>query len=384
MSNTQLIVFKGHASQTGLAFTEEFANVPYQDTKYEFDEIRDLIKGGSCQVALPIWNSHYGEIDISHALSMLFDELARLYMLWPKSIEFECITKEDNLPANIAAISVKVARIQCSEFVTQDNVTFTGVDSTTEAYELFKSQEEYNAALVAPGQNIDNYKLYEADVSNPINFTTFALLASKDSGNWDVVDWGQLADRVTHIQKIFSGIQMPFSDQLSESQEELFDRLIDDAISIDDVPKVLFVSRHDDSKCRLILEADHEFVPTEILDEDGSDEYIRVLPDVGQSAEEYSKRIESFLQDKEYFKEADFLYHKGTHSCFFACPILGIITHGFDDVLTEFFVRQMIRKCFELLDSGAPSTPEQRSLFEKHKNSYYEHGIDFVSFSITV
>jgi len=77
-----------------------------------------------------------------------------------------------------------------------------------------------------------------------------------------------------------------------------------------------------------------------------------------------------------------FIRHKSdkNDTCFIACPSLEIIMHGFEDEVIEPVARLLIYKYFELIDAGIGCSTTQRDFFEKHKEAYYEHGMDFIEF----
>lgn len=259
---------------------------------------------------------------------------------------------------------------------------FCKESSTTKAYEKFKNDVSYEAVLCAPGSNEDQFNVFCKNAANPINFTTFALLGSPDSSSWRDAEWGQLSDKVSKVNRVFTALQIPFNKTFTDSQEELFDSLIEDAVTIADVPKVLFVAKYDHSNCRLLIEAGEEFEPSAVLGEDGADEDISILTDVGRSAEKYSDRIKEFLSEYDILESNDFIRHKGTKTCFFACPALGIFTHGFETDVTEFIVLQLIKKCFNLLGRLDPNDTDEvaHALYEKYEKQYQEFGIDFIEF----
>lgn len=384
MSTIELIVFKGKNSQTGLAFKKEFpVHSGFVDTHYDFCEIKEKMIA-PLQAALPIWNSHQGEIDDSYALSMIFENDVKLYYLWPKEIEFQCLIKDHESSTQKKVVSVTVAEAQCSDFITNNNLTFEGKGSTTEAYNIFKNDKEglYYSVLTAPGSNHDNFDILSNNAENNLNFTTFSILGSPQSEMWREQEWSELSFKMFPPNKTFVGIQMPFSKNFSDSQQALFDRLIDDATTVSEIPKALFVTRHDSSECRILFEANNEFAPTEMLSDEGEDDSITIIPNAGMTACNYSERVLDFLSFQKNFHNADFIAHQGTQTCFFACPILGIVTHGFDAEMTKEIVLKMIDKCFELLasiDLGDTLTPEI-TLFNKYKEQYFNIGTEFISF----
>ena len=376
----ELIVYKGKSSQTGVSFCNEFPYVEVDESSLSFPQIEEKVSNDSIQAVLPIWNSHFGEINLSNALGMIFNEVARLYYLWPEMIIFECLSRE---PLNKKLTSIKVVNQQCSRFMNKHGFILDpkeGVASTVDAYEIFKKDDSFSAVLCAPGANKDDFNVLSEDASNPINFTTFALLASPCSESWDNPEWGGLSEKIIPARKNYTAIEMSFSLPFSDSQEQLFDLFIDEAESIDDVPKVLFVSEYKGKNCRILIESQGEFASPEMLSDDGADDGISIIPNVGYSAEGYSGRANKFLHDRFDLEENDFIRHVGKDSYFFSCPALGIVTHGFNSQVTENIVRQLIKRCFELLNRGTKATDAQRQLYEKYLDDYMDKGLNFINF----
>jgi len=383
MTSPELVVFKGKKSQTGLAFLEEFPGVSFLELPYTFKEIQARMSQPQ-RAVIPIWNSHEGEITLSNAYSMIFEEEARLYYLWPKYIQFQCLVREIKHAGKKDVISVKVAKTQCSEYIAKNNLVFIDGGDTTSSFKKFKDDESISAVLVPPGMDENNeFKVACDKAENPINFTTFSLLGSPDSVSWSEDAWDHLYNKTNPRSRVFVAIEMNYTDSLSEAQEELLNRLIDDAKKIEDIPKVIFVAKHNETKCRILIEAANEFAPNNILDEMGPHTEIKILPNAGHSAFVYSDRANKFLESYIGTKSADFIKHKGTQTCFFSCPALGIVTHGFDFDATEMVVYQMIKKYFDLLDSlGTTDKPSPaEALYTKYKDRYLDEGISCIVFT---
>lgn len=385
----ELIVYSGRTSQTGISFQKEFERVAFEDTTYTFDQIHESFSQGKLQIAaLPIWNSHKGEVTISHAVSMIFQEEARIFRLWPEKIIFECLVREGVEVKKITSVSV--AKQQCSKFIDENGYTDCfdpdPPRSTVDAYELFKLDPAYSAVLTAPGQNDGGFKCLSANAANPINFTTFALLASSNSETWGQDEWGEMYGKVSPVNRVYTAIQMPMNLSLSGAQESLFDSMIEDARTIEDIPKILFVASHDaGSKCRFLVESLGEFEPQESIEEYGDTSEIQVISRVGTAVEAYSARALDLIYSFGEIGSDEFIEHIGigTDTCFYACPALGIVTHGFEPNITRPIVLQLIKKHFELLmqlDESENPTPAEL-LFRKHKKAFQSSGTDFVQFT---
>ncbi len=391
MPEPNLIVFKGPTSQTGLTTLNELSDIDdswkngiYWKDK-SFDDIKKELVEKAVLSVLPMWNSHKGEIRFSHVLEMLFQKQVRLYTLWSNGIVFECIVKDDIGFEQITKItSVHVASEQCSLFIEKTKAEFIAKGATTDAVEEFKNNPEINAALCAPGQN-EGFKVLSDNVANPLNFTTFALLGCADSINWTEEEWGSFIGRMNNLSSVYYGVQMPIrSVAFSDDQKKLFDDLTDEAMSINDVPKIIFVTKRTTDQCGLLIESSTSVLPDYILNEDGNSTEIEVIQDIGVSHYAYTEKIYDFLNDKFTSEiKHDFIRHSSLQNdtCFFACPKLEILIHGFEEEVVEPVMRQVVDKYFELIENGIGRTDAQLAFFEKHKDAYYEHGPDFIKFA---
>ncbi len=382
MTRPTLIAYKGQTSQTGLAAKSEFPGVVFGGKSETLDDIAAGLKNQAMVAVLPMWNSHEGEITKARVVELLFDGESRLYKLWPCAIQFECLVKSSDCTESIGrTISVHVAETQCSHFLAEKKATFEGRSSTVDAYEEFSCDSSVDAVLCAPGQNVGGFPTFQTNAANPVNFTTFALLGCLASKHWPETEWGSLHSALTPRTRAYAGVQMPILVSTSDDQEQLLQDLTDGTNSIDDLPNVLFVARRPEGMCGLIIEGDTGFLGARVITEDGYSTDIIVNPDIGESPSQYRQRINEFFEkDFSVLAAGEFIRHIGSNTCLFACPPLGMITHGFDPEVVEPVVRRIINKYFELFDNGIACTASQRAFFQKYLDDYYDKGADFVEF----
>ena len=170
MSEPRMVVFKGEKSQTGIATLQEFSGIKFQGEKEKFSDIAEMLTREPILAVLPLWNSHVGEIPRTRIFDSLFENKTRLYRVWPKSIEFECLSKLANGNDTVrTVVSVHVAEIQCSRFIIQKGAKFEAEDSTTESYKRFREDSAIDAALCAPGQNEHGFRVLSTNAANPMN-----------------------------------------------------------------------------------------------------------------------------------------------------------------------------------------------------------------------
>lgn len=387
-----LIVYKGPTSQTGIATRREFPNIDSEWKEPElwegkgFDDIKKTLMSDDLLAVLPMWNSHKGEISPSHVIELLFQQKIRLYSVWPAMIDFTCLTRlnEDEHDKIKTIISVDVAEAQCSQFIEELGAKFLPEDSTLDAYNKFKKDKNIDAVLCTSDQNIGEFEVVKDNAANPMNFTTFALTGNLGTIGWTPDEWGSLHQEITPKVGVYFGVQMPIRNvAFSDDQKALFGALTDEAITVNEIPRVLFVTSRTPGQCGLLIEGTELILHDDILTEDGFSTEIEVIQDIGEANKKYTEKIHSFLNNKFSSEfDHDFIRHKSikNNTCFFACPKLEVLIHGFEEDVVEPVMRQVVDKYFELIDNGIGCTDVQRAFFEKHKDAYYEHGTDFIKF----
>lgn len=384
MPDPAVFAFKGATSQTGQATCHEFPEIELVPGEPSLAEITDAVKKPQNLGVLPIWNSHVGEIKELQAFELLFQRSAKLLRLWPSTIRFECLISEGASKSRKirTIVSVHVAEIQCSEFVKKIGAIFMAKGSTVDAYREFCNTTNFDAALCAPGQNQHGFKVFCPDAANPINFTTFVLLGHRNCTDWSPEQWGSWHARLFPATGVFFGVEMPIRTvSLSEDQQQLLSDLTIDASKIDDIPKVVFVSRRREDSCGLLFEANGSSFDGDIITEDGYSARVTVIPEIGVYNKKYSERTYEYLE-KEHSAvlERDFVRHIGRKTCFYACPPLQLITHGFEHSVVEPVIKRVIAKYFELYINGMDCSSAQQDFFERHKTEYLDKGPDFFLF----
>jgi prephenate dehydratase len=384
MPEPQMMVFAGSSSQTGRAAGHAYPGTQaIWQREDDFDDICRRLASEPVLAFLPMWNSHGGEIKPSKALAELFEDRARLHDLWPERIEWQCIQK-DKGAAVCRITSVSAAEPQCSRFIAESNAKFIGNKSTVKAYQEFRSDSTIDAALCAPGQNTDGFNVVADEVSNPVNFTTFALLGHTGSIGWADDQFGCLRTHLITATRCYCGIEMPApQEQMSEAFIEILSALTRDVQELEEVPQVVFVTEREPGTCGLVIETDIADALSSIMDEGGPVPDLKIHAQFGRGKTKYSKRVYEFLRNAPGFAasiDKDFVRHIGDDACFFACPVFEIMTHGADLLLVESVVRWIINKYFELIDIGVGCSEQQRTFFEKYRDAYHKRGASFVTF----
>lgn len=377
----RVIVYKGKTSQTGIATSERFPGLCFEGDRESFEEITEIVTKEQSLAVLPLWNSHAGEISRAAALEMAFLDKVKIQDLWPARIKFECVGRKGAKFDDVKRILIVfAARTQCSKFL--EKVTYDERDSTVDSYEEFLEDTGFDAVLCAPGQwDKDTCIKFKDDVSNPYNFTTFILLGNIDIQKCKGKKWEPLRKYGTPKEFIISGVDMPLlTPTLTEEQQDLFDDLTKDADAIDDIPRIIFIFKREESRCGFFMESKLHSLSLS-AQEDGYLPDIVVKSDLGETNKQYTDTAIILLKNEfPNFFSHDFVKHLGADTFLYACPELNIMVHGFDPDVVEVVVRQIINKYFELIDNGLSCSKSQKKLFNKHKGNYYSRGAQFIDF----
>lgn len=387
MSLERIIAFYGKGSQTGTAAQARYPNLPLDGNAESFEEIVDLTKKEPVLGILPVWNSHVGEIKETGLFRELFDQNIKLEDLWPAKIRFQCLGKNSAKGKPLRSIvSVGVAEIQCCKSIAElGNPAFSREPSTIAANQKFESDDNMHVVLRVP-RSFDKSKFYQIyeDASNPYNFTTFTLFGNVSSSKWKGKKWQVLTERLTPRENNLIGVEMPIPDPvLSDEQNDLFDEIYGQSDNLDQLPRVIFIFDKTEIECGLLFEMSKKNVISGPINEDGTLANIVVKRDLGETKSRYKGEIFCFL--KKEFSEVlkwDFIKHIGTKTCFFACPTLNIMTHGFNEEIVESVVKTIIFKYFQLLDNNLPCTQKQKTFFNKYRNKFLEKGPEFIKFKV--
>lgn len=382
MTLKRLIVYKGEKSHTGLAMAKRFPGLLFEGKNETFEQIAKIVVKEPVLVALPLWNSHEGEIPETGISDMVFEKGVKIQELWPRRIKFEYIVRKGMREKDIKkVISVGVAKTQCSRFLRKKD--FESNDSTVRAYEEFCRNKNFDAVLCAPGQYEPNkfIKLRD-DVSNPVNFTTFVLLGKVDWRKWSGKKWSLLRKYGLPKNSVLFGFEMSVpTPTLTEEQQDLFDNITKNANSVDRIPRPVFIFKREGGRCCIIIESKiHDYLSPPFTEE-GYLTDIKIKDALGETNKLYTNIIFPFINE-EFNRPLhhDFVKHIGTQTCLYACPTLNILTHGFNAAVVEEVVRKIIIKYFELIDNGLNCSNLQRKLFEKYKKEYYNKGSRFIKF----
>lgn len=375
---TPLIIFcpGGPESQTGTAVAKRYPGVSIERCGENIKAVADhLASGGKGPYVVPIWNSHQGEVKAAeYVWDYIQETRIKITDLWPKSIEFWFIRRAGETAVYKKIGSVVVARTQCSVFLARQGAELIEHSLTTVAHEEYRKGALWDGVLVAPGQgeNEAGYEVAEKKTVNPNNFTSFVRFVP-----------AQGVLNVPGVKSWLTGVTMPsFGTSLGDVEQSFFNELIDMVTDLIKIPKLIFVLKRT-AKVGLLFEGMqiHSGDLLDVEEEERGD--ISVYEDVGMMANLYTDELQDlFTKEFPDLQNEDFVLHRGVNTCLFACPPLGLYTHGYEVETVEPVVRFYISKLFQRWDDGAKCTTAQTEFFNRHKNAWEVNGSAFIQFKV--
>ena len=358
----------GISSQSGVASQDRYPDAAISNSGDLISDIERIINENPGPYVIPIWNSHQGSIPASLFIwNHIEAEQIKIYDLWPKEIEFSLVKRKGtNEIKNI--ISVTVAEQQCSKFLS--GYKFTGTKLTTVAFDEFIKDTNYHGVLVAPQSSLsDEYTIVEDNVANDNNFTAFINF-------YGLFEW--VYEKKKHFLTAITTSRL--SSGLSDQELALFDNLFTNVDDISKIPRLIFVFELDD-KVGLIFEGDQISAGDLLTSEEMQESDIRIYEEVGSLEMMYSETLKGLLETRfPTLTQGDFLIHNGSNTFMFACPALGIYTHGYKRDAVEPVVRFYMHKVFETIKGGAKVTPEQRGFFSKYEAAWNANPLNFMQY----
>lgn len=362
----------GQNSQTGTAVKQRWPEIEIHNAGEKITDVEVAIQNNQPgPYAVPIWNSHQGEVPPAvFVWNLIEDARVKLSAIWAKQIEFWQLKKKEHSSDNNIVGSVLVARTQCSFFLRQNNFELKDYPLTTVAFDSYKNGAELHSVLVAPGQGEDDphFDIINKQTANPNNFTTFVKLSPFHATSEE-----------TSI--FLSAVAMrPLKVNLGEAERSFFDSIFNSVTNITEVPKLIFVLKRE-AKVGLLFEGEKIYSGDFLDAEEIEANDIAVYENAGALNRLYSEELyEMFNNTFQDLISEDFIIHQGVNSCLFICPELGLCTHGYEIETVEPVVRFYINKFFELIDAGVTCSESQQAFFEKHKANWQDKRSEFIQF----
>jgi len=367
----------GESSQSGSAVKERYPNAPIKSCGDKIPDALSMSETHDGPFVIPIWNSHAGEVKAAaYVWDTIQDAKIKMTDAWAKTIDFWFVRRTGVPTAHGKIGSVVVAGTQCSGFFQRQNATLEKCDLTTVAFDKYREGMAWDGVLVAPGQgeNEAGFEVVSKQTANPNNFTSFVRFVPSRA----------FAVNRAEIGSWLTGVRMrAFGVSLGDAEQTFFDELLGLVKDLKDMPKLVFVFNRD-AKVGLLFEG-MELHAGDLLDAEQleSDE-ISIYENAGATAKLYTTELNGlFDQNFHALIQDDFIIHSGVGTCLFACPPLGLYTHGYQVEMVEPVVRFYISKLFELWDDEVlKCTPAQAEFFARHKEAWLEKRSEFMQFKV--
>jgi len=376
MSTATIFCPGGSGSQTGEAVKKRYPKSNIQTCGDSIANVPQLLETNTGPYVIPIWNSHQGEIQAANFVWNQIEEAKiKLADLWAKSIQFWFVSRTGDRTSHREIGSVPVAETQCSGFLKRRGAKLKPYSLTTVAFTEYRTGAALDGVLVAPGQgeNDANYKVVSKKTANPNNFTSFVRLAPVRAHREDI----KAGSRLT-------GVTMrPLGVSLKDAEQSFFAEMLGTAKDLKDIPKLIFVLKRT-AKIGLLFEGPQLYA-SDLLDaEDTERGDVRIHEDVGAIAKPYAEELhELFQREFPNLQREHFILHRGAggNTCLFACPALGLYTHGYEIETIEPVIRFYISKLFQRWNQGdLDCTPVQAKFFQRYKSSWQKKGAEFIKF----
>ncbi len=384
MPNAQFLVFKGEKSWTGKATSEQFPEIKMVRGE-TFDDILHSCEKEDSLGVLPIWNAHEGEIKKARTIRIAHEQEINFHKFWPYSIKFACLARKGFALRDIKKItSVDVAENQCSDFLKSlGGIEYAWKASTVDAEKLFDEDMTVDALLIGKDRfDMSKHDLLKEDVSNNLNFTTFALLGNAPESSWPSYGWDSLLANEPKKYSISTVAMPPVQSSLTEEQHEFLESICGDANSLDEIPKIIFVGEgQEENLIYLILEYSDP-------DESGLSGSV-LLPGIsvrskgGRASVLYADTLRAYIDGAANgLQNLEFYVFHGSNSCLFACPNLKIYIQGYDQNIVEPVFRKIVSFHFEAYEgAGIRGSMEQNAFIENHLSAFRLSHLNFFDIS---
>jgi len=376
MSKAPIFCPGGADSQSGTAVKERYPANSILDCG-KIPDVPLKLDSNSGPFVIPMWNSHQGEVKAAEYIwNHIQEAKIKIIDLWAKRIEFWFVKRTGASTAYKKIGSVVVAKTQCPGFLTSQNAELAECALTTVAFNEYRNGAAWDGVLVAPGQgeNEAGFDVALKETANPNNFTSFVKL----------VPTRAFSENGFSIGSWLTGISMPvFRDSLGDAEQSFFAQLLEPVKNLNDIPKLVFVLKRI-SAVGLLFEGTRLHAGDLLDAEDLETGDISIYEDAGATTRLYTDELQClFKKEFQALTHDDFILHRGVNTCLFACPPLGLYTHGYEIGTVEPVVRFYISKLFQRwTEQSLKCTPEQTAFFERHKEPWGEKGSNFMQFRV--
>lgn len=316
---------------------------------------------------VPLWNSNVGTVDMDRktmTTEIFLGQAGNIVDLWPEEIVFGLgVSGGGKLSKNCDIFSVHVASNQCSQFLNSVNVygteRFKGENTTTDAAISFQDLAKTGDGLLGSKNLLAANKLVSnKNFANPYNFTMFSTINSLPKPR----ERGNQIYSLACILADLNGDKLPV-DFVSYWQQLFSEHEAEESTNIlDEIPKIMFIIRHNEGKALLLLEmASNDFTenpwPATDIDVDHALERRSELvscEQVGGIYESYVATERTLFLNSFTRNENDIIFYGLGSTFLWGSPALNVFVHGFDPSLVKECARLQINRLVQLMNYGIP------------------------------
>jgi len=360
----------GEKSQSGVAAREKYSGIEVRSSGESIKDIKPKLDSIAGPHVVPIWNSHQGSIKTAEFIWDLIEEAKlKIYDIWAKRIEFWHVKRKSSENQFGVLGSVTVAQTQCSRYLLGSGKEFKGFTLTTEAFDKYQGGDKLDGVLIAPQSDLDDeFEVVSRDTANPNNFTTFVNFTANSE---------LICDQAVCLTAVMI---RPLNVGLGDDEQTLFESLFTYVDHVDEIPRLTFVVNRTE-RVGLLFEG-KKLIAGDLLDAEQRDrDEIKVFEVAGSLERKYTSQLNEFFNETfPVLNGSDFILHEGQETCLFACPDLGIYTHGYDKSIVEPVIRFYISQFFKAIDDNIPCTAKQKALYDKHYSAWKAQQSNFIDF----
>lgn len=362
-------IFAGVGSQTAIASKIRFPDIgDDQIIKVNWEDLQKIQQSNEeFHCIYPIWNCNQGYIAAAKLENTIFEYLTAQNIsisdIWPKNIQFSSAYKSKNINNSKKVISVMVAKLQCSDWLLRmnkfDEDSFHSEDSTAEAVKVYlENPEEFHSVLCTVDQiGINHLKEIENNIQNKFNYTTFIRTnLFKEENN-------------TYNTFLYTLTISTSLKEISLVLSSLIESLVDEAESIESIPRIPFIINLGADLDGVIFEVNNynsentnvnfeSIIESLEFARDEMDEELNFIGNIGNLQTSFNDEVEKFheanIDPEKYFVKyvaPSPEIEENKKATLYAVPGFKIYIHGYGETIVKKVAIQYIKTIYNKINS---------------------------------
>ena len=318
-------------------------------------ERKDRIKDPS---VVPIWNSNFGTVEFNKKMGedltagTLKGAAGNIIDVWGRRIKFILGVHGSELAKNGTVYSVAVAEAQCSDFFDKyGGITFDGCKTTNIACRKFLSNKKDGNGLLCSIELLERHKIHviKDNFTNSFNYTVFFGLNQYPSKK-KIIPKVSLGCFLMDLQGQ-NELPMEFLEYWNDITKA---KDISEAKNIIQVlPKINFILRFEQSRALVLVEMPARRDLANPWVGTARDSPVELLGQVGLLKKSFTFETCDLIKSFRGNRQKAIFYGKDREGrCFWSCPTLKIVMHGFEAGLVRNCARIQVRRLSNLFKDG--------------------------------